>query len=562
MPPGPQCEDSLRVEQHCRDFMDRRTFLGLSAASKPTTTNPATSIQSVAAGDVPAVLRPLVPDASNPWDYSAASHLLRRAMVGPTDAEIRRAVDEGIDRTFERLFTSFEPPLDLIADWAGQDPCNWPPELEGPVYDAWRVVRLGRRERLGRWWLKTIAESPVSLQERMTVFWHQLFTSSLSAAENAEWMYVQNQLFRRMALGNYRELLHAVSKDMAMLRYLDGVENFHQYGVAHINENYARELLELFTMGLADWNGRPNYSQRDVKELARSLSGWYHTPSSVSENHLALNSTFVPHRWDPGLKTVFGRTGAWRMEDAIDLILSERAQHTARFICEKLYRFFVHGSIEQKVVDAMAGMLMGASWEIKPVLAALLRSEHFFMSGSSGALAKTTTDFHLGLIRQFGLRDVPDFDADEPMRPNNELSKRLMALGHMLLNPPNVKGWPGGRAWLGGAVLPMRQRFAVDVINERITYWDGSQTHPLYTYDPVELARRYPRPDDPDALIEDLARHLLGDVLRDAERVVLRNALLGGSPAGSWNVDDRARSVPALRRMLDALVRLPKFQLY
>ncbi len=512
------------------------------------------------ASDVPIPLTPFTPTASDPWDYAKAAHLLRRTMVGPTDAEIRCAVAEGLDATINRLMTPFQPSMDLIADWVGTDPCNYPPEVEGPVYDAWRVVRLGRREQAGRWWLKTIVETPVSLQERMTMFWHGHFVSSLHVSENAEWMIEQNKLFRSMWLGNFKELVRAVSKDMAMLRYLDGMENFIAEWGPHVNENYARELMELFTMGIADWNGRANYTQRDVREVARALTGWAPTPSPVSSNHLSLQSRFMRERWDAGGKNVFGKVGAWGLDDVVELIFAERAQHTARFISEKLYRWFVYTEPNREVIDAMAGMMMGASWELRPVVETLLRSAHFFRGGTRGALPKSTADFHLAVIRQIGVGNVLDFAPDVPGEPHNDLVKRLLALGHMPLNPPNVKGWRDGRAWVSGALLAPRQKFAADVVRERIGYWNGITVVKTYTFDPLEFARRYPAPEDPHLLIADVARHLLPVPATADELRALESALLSGLGPRGWSLE-HPLAPERIRTVLEMLVRLPKYQL-
>lgn len=545
--------------------MNRRRFLSLGRAfgDVPDHAGFALPVEARELGSAAAALAPYVPTASEPWDYARAAHLLRRAMVGPNEEEIRRSVSEGLDRTIERLMTPFEPSYEMVADWAGADPCNRPPHQEGLEYDAWRKVRLGRREMLGRWWLRTIVDAPVSIQERMTMTWHGHFTSSLGAAENAEWMLEQNKLFRAHALGNLRELVRAVSKDMAMLRYLDCVENYVEGERRHINENYARELMELFTVGLVDWDGRPNYTQADVREAARALTGWCASQSAVSPIHLGLRGRFDRARWDDGTKTILGRTGAWDLDDVVDILFSERAEAVSRFVCEKIYRALIHDVPDRTVIDAMAVALRAADWEMRPIVESLLRSRHFFDGGAVGAMPKSIVEYYLAMIRCMGLADVPDFTAGALGWPYTDLSGRMVALGQMLFHPPSVKGWPGGRAWVNGATLPPRQKFALEVIDGTVGYWEQGVKVPTYTFDPLRLAARFPAPNDPHRLVADMARCLLAVPPTEQELAMLESILLDGRPDDVWDIADAAQQPDRrLRRLLRAIVLLPTFQLH
>jgi uncharacterized protein (DUF1800 family) len=536
--------------------MNRRTFLSLGT---PTSRYSSGRTLQAASGNA---LERWMPSGEDTWDYAKAAHLLRRAMVGPTDAEIRRAVAEGLDATIARLLAPFEPSYYLIDDWVHDDKFVYFSPDEGPGLEAWLAELRKRRERLGRWWLKTIVESPVSIQERMTIFWHSHFVSDIRVVEHAEWMYPQIALFRANALGNFKELARSVSKGMAMLKYLDGVESYVGDTERHINENYARELMELFTIGVTDWDGNANYTQKDVAEAARALSGWTREPSPLGPPYSGIGVIFVPERWDSGTKTLLGRTGNFNTDDVIDIIFSERADQVAKFISGKLYEHFVYTTADRTIVAAMAELLKKNNWEIEPVVESLLRSAHFFDPINIGAMPKDMTDFHVGLIRGLDVGSVDDFVPETDV-PNNSLTTRLLKAGQMLLYPPNVKGWPGGRAWVSSAALPIRQKFAVDVADDKIGYpWQGAWVR-LFTIDPVKFARTFPSPNDIHALAADMTRYLLPIVPTDREREHLYQSLLDGGVDYEWSLDDPEQNPGRrIRKFLHAAFQLAKYQLY
>ncbi len=505
-------------------------------------------------------LDPWRASASADWDYTRAAHLLRRAMVGPTDAEIRQAVADGLDATVEKLLTPFDPATTDIADWIGADVETRPPSTDpsDPDYQAWLQQRFMRRDELGRWWMRTITDSPVSIQERMTLVWHNHFTSSIETVNFAEFMYVQNQLLRTMGLGNFKSFVRSVTVDMAMLIYLDGIKNYKLPNRDNINENYARELMELFTMGVYDWDGNANYSESDVHEGARSLSGWTVTQSEPRSRFVSLTSHFEPTMWDSGTKTYLGRTGAWNTDDVMDIIFEERGVQISRFVCEKLYRAFVYDVPDRVVIDEMATNLRDNGWELRPVIDTLLRSEHFFDETNIGALHKSPIDLLLGMIRSMRLTPVPDFDDSLGTRSRRDLVTRTIALGMELFNPPNVKGWPAGRTWTSTSTLPQRQKFAIDVANGALAV--ARQT--VYGFDPVEFARAFPNPDSLSTLSQDMAMFLLNTAPSDPESQTLYNTILDNGVSYEWNLDDPdQRAAERIRKYLTAAFQLAKFQL-
>jgi uncharacterized protein (DUF1800 family) len=507
-------------------------------------------------------LEPYVPSDTNPWDYMKAAHLLRRSMVGSTDPEIRTALAEGLDATIDRLLTPFTPASDDIATWAGQDPQVRPPAQGTPEFDAYQLAYQQHKEQLLRWWLRTIATSPVSIQEKLTYFWHNHFTSELQVVNFAEYMLTQNQLLRSNMLGNFKEFVRAVTKDLAMLIYLDGIKNYKSGARNNINENYARELMELFTMGVVDRNGTPNYTETDIAEAARALSGYAPVASPKGGAYSGLTSQFVQSRWDSGNKTFLGRTGAWKADDVIDIIFTERAEQVAWFICGKLYRAFVYDVIDPVVVEGMSQTLRANNWEIRPVIVQLLKSAHFFDETNIGAMEKSPVDYIVGMIRGMGITDVPDFAPNATSRTGRDLAGRLMTLGQMLFDPPNVKGWPGGRTWLSTSTLPPRQKFALDLANARLM----SQRVVVYKIDPIAFAKRFPgSAPGPGALRKltgEMARFLLNTPPSAKEEEMLFQTILDGGVDYEWNLDDPAQRADArIRKFLAAIVQLAKFQL-
>jgi len=539
----------LTLERTARRAHDQRAPMGRTAADVSETTSTSMTTDP---------LEPFVPGVHGEWDYTTAGHLLRRCMIGPTDPEIRWAVAVGLDATLEMLLTPFEPSTGMIERWAGRDPWVVSPP-EGPEYDAWFTDKVTRRDELAKWWLKVIADSPVSFQESMTLFWHDHLPSSLTKVDFPEFLYVQNRLFRRHALGNFRQLIRDITVDMAMLIYLDGTAN-NRY---QLNENYARELMELFTMGRVDRNGNLNYSQGDVVAAARSLTGWKLGPSPDGPEYHSVTSMFDSDLWDPGAKTFLGRRGFWGAMDVVDIIFAERADQVSTFICEKLYRALVYDAPDHSVVAEMARTFRENDWELRPVVRRLLTSAHFFDSQTIGALHKSHIYFFVSLIRGIGLGNVPDFEPGN-RSPYHDLSRHLRGIGHLMFYPPGVDGWPGGRNWTTSSTLPTRQWFATGVAEETIRpivpSFDWVRR---FTFDAMKFAASLSTLDEPREICRSFVRFFLSRPLSSDREERLYDALLDGGPEYEWDPGDPGQRVESrIRKLLSAIVRIPEFQLY
>ncbi len=302
--------------------------------------------------------------------------------------------------------------------------------LDPDVRRAEAAERNRRYEGLRGWWIHEMATTPSPLTERMTLFWHGHFTSGQDKVPYPQLMARQNALLRRYALGSFAQMLHAVAKDPAMLLYLDGAGN----RKGRPNENFAREVMELFTLG------EGHYTQRDVSEAARAYTGWSLDPDTRAYVWRA--------DWhDGGEKTVLGHAGTFDGDAVLDLLLAE--PQTATFIVTELWREFVSETPDPAQIEAIAARFRASGYDIAVALRGLFLTDAFWNERNRGALVKSPAQFVVGTLRAF---DVDDND----MTP---LAGTLRNLGQNLFAPPNVKGWPGGTTWINSTTLLAREQF-------------------------------------------------------------------------------------------------------
>lgn len=379
----------------------------------------------------------------------AAAHLLRRAGFGGSPDDIGRFAAMRVPDAAAALVgvpsaASITPPSEL-------DDASQPYAMSGSTDRA--MIRRERR-RAGQeaivalqvWWLnRMLTASP--LQEKMTLYFHGHFTSR--GTPLFPWItYNQNALFRKYALGNLRDLTKDVSKDAAMLIYLNGNQNV----AAHPNENYARELMELFTLGV------DRYTENDVRESARAWTGWrvVNRTDTVS---------FDSSLHDSGSKTFLGRTGNFGGDDIVDIIFAQ--PQCARFFAASLLSWLVYNNPEPQLVDSVAALLRKHDFELAPVVGAILSSNVFYSARAYRALVKSPVEFVVGTYKALGLKAV-----DATALP------ALQQMGQRLFFPPNVAGWPGGQNWLTSGTMLARQNFLVRLLGSQ-TLADSSWLHGL-----------------------------------------------------------------------------------
>ncbi|HXF80590.1 MAG TPA: DUF1800 domain-containing protein [Usitatibacter sp.] len=368
-----------------------------------------------------------------PIGYEGARHLLNRTGFGATDAEIAAFAplerDAAVDRLLGAAATGpvHKPPAFVDDEFT---PFYKLRALSADERKAYQRRRVEEGFELRGWWLREMLDTPSPLSERMTLFWHNHFATSQQKVRSPQLMYRQNVLLRREALGNFGALLHAIGKDPAMLVWLDNAGNRRQAP----NENFAREVMELFTLG------EGHYGEADVKEAARAFTGW-------SLDRDTGTYRFRPAFHDFGEKKVLGRSGRLDGDDVIDILLAR--PETAQFVVAKLWREFVSPEPDPALVARWAAVFRDARYEVKPLMRAMLTSDAFWAPASRGALVKSPVVLVAGTLHTF---DIHPFD----LRP---AVFACAALGQNPMSPPNVKGWPGGDAWITSATLLSRKQW-------------------------------------------------------------------------------------------------------
>ncbi len=370
---------------------------------------------------------------AQPLGAEGAKRLLTRAGFAPSADDIARFAALDRRAAVERLLAeartvAVTPPPGWI-----DEPIIAPRALRAMSEEQRRAERqraIRQGLELRGWWLREMVATPAPLTERMTLFWHNHFVSAQPKVRWAQLMYRQNVLLREHALGNFGALLHAVAKDPAMLVYLDAATS--RRGAP--NENFAREVMELFTLGAGQ------YTERDVREAARAFTGWSIDPDT---------GTFVfrPRLHDDGAKTVLGRTGRFDGDAVLDILLEQPA--TARFIVGKLWREFVSPRPDATRVEAIAQRLRASGYEIRVALRELLLQPEVVAAAGDDALVKSPVELVVGFVRQSGAELAQPIGA----------AIAVAAMGQNLFAPPNVRGWPGGEAWINTQTLLARKHF-------------------------------------------------------------------------------------------------------
>lgn len=352
------------------------------------------------------------------WTPREAAHLLARCAGGASAAQVAAAVSNGLEQTVAALVEPQPETSNFIA-------------TEKILHRS--SLRSGNIDALKNWWLYRMLTSSNSLVETMTLFWHNHFATSNAKVQSAEKMDTQNELLRRHALGDFRVLFREMARDVAMLVWLDGNANRKR----HPNENFAREVLELFALGVG------NYTESDVKEAARAFTGWH-----VRNDKFWFNA--IQH--DGGIKRLFGKSGHFKGDDVLDLCLAHPA--CPRFLARKLLTAFVRPDPEASLVEALAERIRTHDFQMAPVLRELFTSNAFFAPDARRALIKSPVQLvvgtHRSLAGQANLNNCVELIGD---------------LGQDLFEPPTVKGWEGGKLWINTATMLQRTNFAAELMS-------------------------------------------------------------------------------------------------
>ncbi len=381
------------------------TRVPLTSTPSPTPLPPST----------PAVINPQ-PSGERAW----LAHLLRRAGFGASQGELDRFQSMGLT-----------PTVDYLLNYESVDDSA----LEARILSL--NLDLTRPQDLERWWLVRMLYTKRPLQEKMVLFWHGLLTSGISKVQRADRMLNQNQLFRQQALGQFDVLLKAISRDPAMLVWLDSESNRRQAP----NENFARELMELFSLGVG------NYTETDVRESARAFTGYFLTNQGF---------VFNPQQHDNGLMTFLGQTGTLNGDDVVDIIV--RQPTAARYIARRLFTFFAYENPPALVVDRFAQIFIDNKRSIKALVRAILTSDEFYSPQAYRARPKSPVEYVVGIYRTLDLETN-----------GQGLPLTLQRMGQEVFDPPDVAGWPGGANWINSSTLLERLNAANAVaVNRRL----------------------------------------------------------------------------------------------
>lgn len=489
----------------------------------------------------------LAPLSDQKWNFTTAAHLLNRAGFGGPPAEIEQLAELDPEQAIARLVDFEKIPDDTAdPDWAKPDP-DRAREIAAMRSASEEERRRKQREqqRLQRerllelrgWWFERMAHGPRPLQEKLVLFWHGHFATSVEKVRDAYLLWRQNELFRRLAAGNWEELLVEIGRDPAMMIYLDQAQSRKQ----HPNENFAREVMELFALG------EGHYTEQDITEGARALTGW-----TLDQSRQRFEYRPIIH--DDGEKTIFGKTARFDGNDFLEAV----AHHpqAARFITAKLWSFFAGEKPSESLNAALVEIFRKNDSNLKPVLRAMFRSEEFYAPHLIRSQVKSPVQWLVGSVRMLEC----------------ELPPALMCwgltrnLGQDLFAPPNVKGWDGGVAWITTNHLLTRYNQAAGLVQGDASMVAGVNLTANANVDRMiadRMSRTRPKPVDVEkilsteerkdqvALIAALEKRLLQSSLKDRQRSALKEYL---ASQGELDLDD-------LRGAIRLVMCTPEYQL-
>jgi hypothetical protein len=494
----------------------------------------------------------LTPLPASKWNEAAAAHLLNRASFGGTPAEITAVHKKGLSAAVRDLVNfrsdAFTPPP---PEWA--HPRNLramrmrtlgspgDPEQKRVKMRELQMMEGEEIVALRQWWLERMLNSAAPLLEKMTLFWHGHFATSVQKVKDAYFMWRQNDTLRRNALGSFATLVKEMSRDPAMMIYLD----LQQSRKEHPNENWARELMELFTVGIG------NYSEQDIRESARAFTG-YRVDMTIQQFR------FAPGQQDHAPKTFMGRSGALTGDDIIDTLVNKPA--CAQFIGRKIWRYFVDDDPPANIVNLVADRFRAHNFEIRPLLGEIFGSEEFYSERAMAGQIKSPAQF---VVQTSKLLEAP--------LPSAVVAQNAMRqMGQILFAPPNVKGWDGGKAWITTSTLMFRFNFANYLINGDSMVPAGAARGPfkgagpgfrgpvqrteLAHRDPIDISRIVPADlrERPEQLVDHLSNRFFQSRAGETDRDTFLRYLGPGQPG----VTDQT-----LRELVHLMMSTPQFQL-
>lgn len=449
------------------------------------------------------------------WNVDTARHLLARSLFGYNRDNLSKAlsynsVDAFVDKELLANLPLAEPP----GSWVTETPVANNGAVDGQRY-----------AQLTTWWLNRMLTEGTSMREKMVLFWHNHFVSDRAKVNFPQHMYQQNALFRQYAFGDFGQFTKEVTINPAMLIYLDG----RQSNKNAPNENYGRELMELFTLGIG------NYTETDVKQAALALTGW---------RVEGLRSTFNKSLFADVSKTFLGQTGNFSYTDIIDIILTKDA--AAEFICRKLYKEFVFYKPNEPFVKQMAAEFRRANYKVQTVLRFLLTSDEFYKPEYRGAKIKSPIELAIGTLKFLNI-SKPDF---------GYLADTTRTLQQHVFYPPDVAGWPGQRDWISSNTYPARGGYSDSLVDGR----KANGQNLSFSLGPLDYARSFKSAENAPQFVRDISSLMLLVSPTATKEKELLDTLLDGTIAANWSTNTPMADV-RIQKFLKAIMRLPEYQL-
>ena len=523
--------------------MDRRTFLSsnipsfIPAIEEPVTAPPPSGGLAVYTGA---------------WTENEVIHLLKRTLFGASRNDINYFKTKTFIQSVDELLNPVSPlPDPPVKEYTTPANATIPdPNItQGSIWvldpNTDGTVNSLRRASFKKWWMGVMINQDRSIREKMTLFWHNHFATETNDIGNAQFVFKQHLLLRTYALGNFKALTRAITIDPGMLVYLNGQLNT----VKAPDENYGRELQELFCCG----KGPDSlYTEADVKAASSVLTGWKNNATAISSlfdstRHDATNKQFSAFYNNTLIQ---GKTGATAGDEELDALLDMifATQEVAKYFCRRIYRWFVYydidSTVEANIITPLANILRTNNYEIKPVLNALLKSEHFFDVLAKGCQIKSPVDLVVGLCREFNVAFQPATDYITNYGMNNYLVNWVSNMQQNIGDPPDVSGWKAYyqepqfyEIWINSDTLPKRNQFTDTMIVNGYTF-NGKKLQ----IDGLTYAQTLSNPGDPNKLISDMVNNIFRiDISAASQNQLKTDILLGGQSndyywTDAWNL--------------------------
>ena len=467
----------------------------------------------------------------NPWDISKIRFIYRRLGFGISKDKAKALLNNSPNELINKIISS-----------AKNKTLNNPPE-----WGFWNNAEINNSENNQNYykilWQKQAFSNFINdgFRERLTLFWSNHFVTEYYDYNRAQYMYQYHSKLQEYALGNFKDFVSVIGLQPAMLIYLNGYSNKKNAP----NENYARELYELFTLG--EGNG---YTSTDITETSRALTGYNKFSNGNGSSIIFNKNTF-----DSEEKTIFGKTGNWAYQDVVDILFDEKKELIANFICEKLYKYFVSPVLNKEITSQLALTFIAADFELVPVYKQLFNSEHFFDLNSSNVLIKSPIDLFVFIQNDFEFSFPSNFQKNY----TNYLRNKCVEMGQEIFSPVDVAGWQENHDWISTGTLPMRWEFIEYIFNR---HWAGNKEQ----FRTFIISIVSDTEKDPKIIVDKLKEFMFCNYeIKAVERLDAINIFKGDIPEnyyddGTWDLN--YESVPnQVYNLILYFISLPEFQL-